>query len=208
MIGVLSSRHRNKYFLRLSRINNDLLRVNGAGYDFEATGDFYFEITLKVPASPGAVRGVFGRSKTLGSQRCFLQAEANGDLRLRYSSDATFGKIDLPSFFQTYEGQIVTVRASFEGDQRRMYVDGLLLVDVMETVRPAASSEDVYVNTISGDSSYAMNFDCYGFNLNGEQWNLVEGKGFDTISNLGNIALGETSNAGGLTYWNNNVGKK
>ena len=47
--------------------------------------------------------------------------------------------------------------------------------------------------------------DIYYLNYNGNLFNINEGSGFDTVSSEGDIFTGVTSNAGGLTYWNNNV---
>ena len=208
------------YYLDLIRINEDLLEIPQSEkvYQVPATGDFEFGVRLRV-SSQLVTGGIIGYGAatgagTLGSSRWGFVRVTN-DLQFISGNVPSNGGafIGIVDFFNTYDGQIVDIKAGWYGNETRIYVNNSIEVTSTLLLRPTdITANPNFSFKIGGytDSSGTVpinfiNADIYSFFIDDDVFEVNEGAGFPTVSNLGTIATGSTTNTGGLTYWNNNV---
>ncbi len=202
------------YYLNLRRVSQDFLEIPQTEkvYQVPATGDFEFGIRLR-GISETINAGIIGYGAstgagTLGSSRWSLN-KVNNNLRFITGVSAFLEVVD---FFNTYDGQIVDICAGWYGNVRRIYINNSI-----EATGTGDRPTDVTANTnlsfkigalasSSGNVPVSyLNGEIYSFFIDDDVFEVNEGAGFPTVSNLGTTATGQTSNTGGLTYWNNNV---
>lgn len=207
------------FYLNLSSVNQDFLDIPQTEkvYQVPATGDFEFGIRLS--ANAGApTSGIIGYGAavgtgTLGSSRFGLVRD-NNNLRFISSNVPTNGSfIEVVDFFNTYDGQIVDIKAGWYGNETRIYVNNSIEVTGTLLLRPTDITANpnftfkigAYTNPTATIPINYFNGEIYSFFIGDDVFEVNEGNGFPTVSNLGTVATGQTSNTGQLTYWNNNV---
>ena len=210
-LSVINSRHRAlEYLLEFNNVNQDHLFINpnDLNVDPSATGvGWFLEIEISTNVATGASFSILGRNIG-GTSRTFLIV-LNDDLLWRFRNDVQ--NLSVVNFRNIYSGQDrLKLRLEYEA------TDGVIYINNVEVARsphgnlfPTGDvSNPFYIGrATSSDSTSPYYF--YNYNINGDKWNLNEGSGFDVFSDGSNIlATGVTSNAGGLTYWNNNVWQK
>jgi len=210
------------YYLDLSGVNQDLLEIQQTEkvYQVPSTGTYEFGIRLRVPTSTaGGVQGLIGYNAangggTIGSSRWGLYITSDGNT-LRFTGKGFSGgttNVNLPNFVTNYSGQIVDIKCGWYDTEIRLYINDVILATSNNdrpsdiTANPNFSFKVGSYADANGETPQSFfTGEIYSFFIDDDVFEVNEGSGFPTVSNLGTVATGQTSNTGGLTYWNNNV---
>lgn len=199
-----------QYLLNFKGVNNDDLTISTAN-SWNTVNDvdieFYFRYPVASPYSDARV--LFCRTDNATSRfEVFATVGAGGNKKvyLRITSGGT----ELVNIISTNDVFIV-------GDVHKVtYKNSKLSVDDVEIFDNTSISSEVlssgsapiYINSRPYTGNSSDDYEVYPFFINGEEWKLLEGNGFNTVGESGTSATGSTDNAGGLTYWNSNVWKQ
>ena len=199
-----------KYLRDLSSINEDCLILPNStlNTDIPATGDFEFGMVMTVPNTPptGSSRGVLGRTmlSTDSSRYGFTWSSSDG-----FSFQS--GGITIQNFSVTYGGQTIKITGKWSGTNASILIDDIEVAS-SPTTRPTIGINSFFVGAHGDPQGLSPIFGRY---FNGQihsvfhgdnSWNFNEPTGFDCLNQDGLYPIeGQTSNAGGLTYWNENV---
>lgn len=205
--GILASRHRGfDYLLRLNIVNNDQVNTFDTYSDLSNDLiDFSYEVNMVPTTFAGAASiEIIGRVFSSSSDQIRLFIQDNGvdiidSLRLRLRGSQNFEIYN--GFVNDFQNTVVNIRVEFISDDVFVYINNNLELTELGINRPDSDDNSPFVIG-------AGNFDLYNFKIQNDFWLCNEGSGFDVVSDTLKTATGSTSNAGALTYWNNNVWKK
>lgn len=211
--AITGSRHRfAEYSRALNSINQDCLIMANIvlNMDIPATGDFEYGGIFTIPASVPGTTGMLGR----------LTSGADVDYRYGFYLDISGSLIiatglneimTVANFTTNYVGQKIKVSVKYEGSEV------VLLIDDLETARevkarPSTGTDSFFVgaygniNGITPRDGRYYNDKVHSIYYGNINWSFNERSGFDCTSDVGNyVVTGQTSNAGGLSYWVLNV---
>ena len=217
--SLIGSRHREttiKNLLNLDNINQDFLKIPNTENTMTvpSTSNFEFGGTFTMPTSnPSSVYGIIGKNTKGASVPSRYGIFVVNDV---LTVIGTTTLISVPSFIATYGGLkidlCVRYRDSGGNSIVELCVDGVVIGSSTSTssLRPTAGTSPFLVGAYSetnGNITAARYFKgkVHLFYFGDETWDLPEGNGFNTVSDLGTTAFGQTSNSGGLSYWNSTV---
>ena len=211
--GIISSRHRGdaEYLLNLNAVNQDWIDSNLVDNGASTSGVlFEFGCVIDVDSITNLSNRnvIIGRPPESGaSQRFYISVETNGSLRfLTRASSST----ELQNFINDYSG-IVEIKGRYKTDNSQELLVNNIVVATNNSSRPNTSNASFWIGGFNfANNSFPttgnfFNGNIYSFFVNDNFWDCNEGSGFSVFSDLTTEAIGSTSNAGGLTYWNNNV---
>jgi len=134
--------------------------------------------------------------------------------------------LDGSNIISNFGGQIVDIKAGWYGNEVRIYINDVIVGSTTYTLRPndvilATSNNDrpsditanpnfsfkvgSYADALGENPNLFFTGEIYSWFIDDDIFEVNEGAGFPTVSESGTVATGQTSNTGGLTYWNNNV---
>ena len=207
-----------EYLLNLSAVNQDFLSIPQTEkvYNVPATGVFRFGIKIKVASTvESRFKGLLGydSSSASPSSRFSLFINPQGLLAFSNANDSVFASVTLNNFEQDYAGQIVEINGEYFDGGLRMLINGNIEATSGSIVRPSTINSNIPFRIgmrgnedgtgITTNSSF--NGEIYSWFIGDDVFNTIQDEGFETVSNLGTVATGQTSNSGGITYWDNNV---
>jgi len=225
LLSVIANRNRaslpiNNYLLSLGgNINKDYLKIDNL-YSVPSTGDYEIGIRFKVQGTfVGTNRvgliGSVGFGTPQGSSYGIYWDNFSGGYVFSYGLKWFEDYILITDLIENYDGQVVDLKCGwYDGvggtTDVKVFVNGNEVNSIQDVVRPTLTNQR---NPIVGgwgagntpeDTSY-IETDIHSWFFGNDVFEVNEGSGFTTVSNSGTNATGSTSNAGGLTYWNNNV---
>ena len=218
--SLINSRHREqvvKDLLNLGgNVQQDFLSIPNSENTMTvpSTGDFEYGGTFTMPTSnPSAVYGIIGKNTKGASVPSRYGIFVNNDVL------TVIGEISLitvSNFISNYGGLTIDLCVRYRDSGGNSIVELCINGVVIGTstsassLRPTAGTSPflvgAYANTNGSiDTSRYFQGKVHSFYFGDEVWDLTEGNGFNTFSDLGTTAFGQTSNSGGLSYWNSTV---
>lgn len=214
--SLISRRHseKNDYLLNLGgNVEQDYLAIPQSEKTWlpNAIDDFEFGIDVTMPSSISTTEGLLGYSQfdASSNSRWYISIDSTGNILFRFYR---FGQLSTSA--TPYLGQRITIKGVYVGGNGiELYINNVLVTNSASTARPTApaSNQQLFIGAFGNSSGDAPQTNTYfsgkihSFFIDSEPWSLPEGSGFNTVSDLGTIAFGSTSNSGSLTYWDNNV---
>lgn len=201
-----------QYALNLGgNVNQDYLSIPQSEKSWaNGNEEFSYGITIKLPAeSASNTYGLIGYTKAAPNNRWGIFFNT-GILRFQLT-DISFPYLNLYNDYSAGDIIQLSVTYSLNPNVAKAFVNGIE-INSRNATKPTVDSSALMFIGAYGDATQTAPFNNFYFNnkiysffLGDDVFSVNEGSGFDTFSDLGTKATGQTSNAGGLTYWNSNV---
>lgn len=197
-----------KYYLALNSVNQDYTLQVPRVYDFSQVG-FSFGITIN--ASTVGSGWIMSKHSETGASRIGLVYDEGTDTLQGYVLNTGSGVRSFPNFKATYSGvtKLAIVYGEGTTNSRKLYINDIEVDEGFSAGYPNQTENEWTLGGTSTQASPIPNFFCsvdaYNFWIGDDMYELNEGAGFLVTSSEGTTSTGATSNAGGLTYWDNNV---
>lgn len=199
-----SIRHRVSGFLRnLNGVNKDQIIVNQT-YNIAPSTDFFFSCKILVgPLADYSSDPILMSRAQNDADGYNMRIDQFGRLLFRFKGGV--GALTYSDLVADFEGEVVDIRCQYRinGD-KQIYVNNILKSTTNTIDVPDDSISPFNIGSLNGLFNFFTG-KIYEFNINGELWDCNEGTGFNVTGSFGTIGVGDTINAGGLTYWNANV---
>lgn len=200
--GVISSRHRSTGFLQFSGISQDHLFNTVDNFDI-VTGKI-IEITIDTgDFSLSSITHLYGRTGS-GTVNYRLNIDTFGRVGLNVNGSTRFTSMNI---FALLPNQLVKIGLLYNGTSYELYLNDSLNLTSIASPLPNASAFPFYVGSNSGTGNFITGA-VHRFRHGDDTWKLDEPDGFPCFSQNNKELTGSTINAGGLTYWNDNVRQK
>jgi len=204
-----------KYYLELGgNVQQDYLYIPQSEKTYTPVlgQNFEFSIDVTLPSIQSSPLGLLGYSQfNAGSNsRWYLHVSSTGNITFKPSRF-----VNLTTSATPYLGQRVVIKGVYIANNGvELYINNNLVASSSSTSRPLSplSTQKFFIGSFgnsSGDNPEASTYldgKVHGWDINGDKFSLLEGSGFNTLSDNQDVtAYGVTSNTGQLVYWNSNV---
>ena len=191
------------YLLNLDAVSKDTVKLNGTSWNVPSGVDYSISVKVHTADLTGLAANIVLMGKGGGSG-FFIRVDTSGRITFVYNGTSNFTS-ESGILTDDYPNQIVTITCWFRAnDDKEIYVNNDLRRSINDVNTPSTAVNPFYIGSFNG----AFNFytgRIYEFAVDGETWLCNEGSGFNVTSNLSTIGVGQTINAGGLTYWDSTV---
>jgi len=197
-VEVFSAAPLNEYFFNFDAVNQDSVSIpNTSTWVNRSEIDFEVEIASFYGGSSEFFVGKSTQTAVNGFIRLFKTSPTNVKLQV---GDRTGGAAINEVNITVVDGQKHLIKI----ENLVVYLDGNVVGNLSNTecnldANPFYIGRRANVNTGQFTGSLTK------ISVNGENFPLTEGSGFEFTGSIGTIGTGFTSNAGGLTYWNSTV---
>ncbi len=199
-------------YLHFNSVNHDCVLIQSEDYNLSKTL-FEFGVVVDVDSLVNPITEYLisrGSSNGAPKYRFGLRYNPSTDELQFLLQGTTFLK--LSSFKATYSGK-KRLSARYDGVNEHILVDDVIVATSNHNIRPLNSTRKFTIgayneNNTSTPSTAFSSAKYYEIFIDGDVWKLQEGSGFAVTSEIGGKnGVGQTANAGGLTYWDANVWK-
>lgn len=215
--GLINSRHREQVVEDLlnlgGNVQQDFLSIpqSEKTYGVSSTGVFEFGCDVTLSNSLSNTQGLLGYTQLANSNTRYGLYLGQGGVNISFLSATSL----ISTSITPYLGQRINIKCGFYdvAPQGRIYINNVLVASATTFSRPSniTSIQEFFIGAFGSaignlpQSNLYFDGKLHSFFIDGETWVLSEGSGFNTFSDLGTTAFGQTSNSGGLSYWNSTV---
>ena len=206
-----------QYLRDLNSVNEDCLILPNStlNTDIPATGDFeYGGVFTILSILSQAFTSLLGRLVFGASNgRYGVWLSSNGSLNVQVSPSSN--TINIPNVVLNYKGQTIEIKVRYTSSGCDVLFDNVIVGSTTNTTRPSTSTTNFFVGAFgdgggSNPSSGKYYFgEIHSVFHGANSWDFNEPSGFNCLNQDSLYPIeGQTSNTGGLTYWEANVIKE